>query len=369
MRNTYIIQAALSNPQHPEYGVVTIPFPIEKEEYDHTLKLLEALEIGDPIKRDCGISELDSFYTILNRMEGPVNLEELDYLAKRLDSFDGYEAAQFQAMAAKLNLTDMTDLINLTFCCQQTTVVTDFSDMERLGKRHYITLHGGCCSTKELEELDGVETALLLLDCDDGKITPYGVVYDNGMKLEQLYDGVHFPAYGYTDTALVVEVPSEPVSGQPVESTWFFLPLPERQIDRLMARSGLAHDCALHLTNEQLTDKVMGIVEQSKCNIRSLNKLCEAFLALDNGERAKLDAVIDMAGPVYTDQVTHLIQNLGLFEFFPDVHCAEDCGRYMSQESGSFTEAGYISYHGELSLDELMMEESSDQGFQMGGMD
>ena len=30
-----MIQAVLTNIQHPEYGVVTVPFPIPREEYDH----------------------------------------------------------------------------------------------------------------------------------------------------------------------------------------------------------------------------------------------------------------------------------------------------------------------------------------------
>ena len=51
-----------------------------------------------------------------------VNVEELNYLAKRLDSFDTGEAAQFQAMAHKLELFELKDLINLTFCCQQATI-------------------------------------------------------------------------------------------------------------------------------------------------------------------------------------------------------------------------------------------------------
>ena len=41
-----MMQMALSNAVHPEYGVVTISFPIPEEEYGHCLELLEALEIG-----------------------------------------------------------------------------------------------------------------------------------------------------------------------------------------------------------------------------------------------------------------------------------------------------------------------------------
>ena len=45
----------------------------------------------------------------------------------------------------------------------------------------------------------------------------------------------------------------------------------------------------------------------------------------------------------------------------------------MEQQSGMFTDRGYISYHGTMSLEELMMEAPAEayqheQGFQMGGI-
>ena len=151
-----MIQAVLSNPSHPEYGVATIPFPIPRDQYAHCMELLEALEIGDAIKVDCKVEEVDSFFSVLKRTEMlTVNVEELNYLAKRLDSFDTGEAAQFQAMAHKLELFELKDLINLTFCCQQATVITDFSDLAAIGRDHYMNLHGGSASVDELNALDG----------------------------------------------------------------------------------------------------------------------------------------------------------------------------------------------------------------------
>ena len=97
-----MIQAVFSNPLHPEYGVATIPFPISHDQYVYCMELLEALKIGDAVKADCKVEEIDSFYTVLKRMEMlTVNVEELNYLAKRLESFGDGEAAQFQAMAHK----------------------------------------------------------------------------------------------------------------------------------------------------------------------------------------------------------------------------------------------------------------------------
>lgn len=193
----YVLKAVLSSAQHPEYGQITVPFPIPDEKYDRMIELLEPLEIGDALRQDCRVDELDSFYTVLNRLVGSlVNFDELDYLAKRLDSFDDGEAAQFQGMACKLGVSNIKDFINLTFCCQQATVITDFSDLDAIGRQHYMTMQGGGCRIEELERLDGRKFALdLILNHLEGRITPYGVVYDNGMKLEQLYDGRHFPCY------------------------------------------------------------------------------------------------------------------------------------------------------------------------------
>ena len=205
-----MMSAVLSSPNHPEYGVATIPFPIPHDQYTYCMELLKALEIGDAVKADCKVEEIDSFYTVLKRVEMlTVNVEELNYLAKRLESFDTGEAAQFQAMAHKLELFELKDLINLTFCCQQATVITDFSDLAAIGRDHYMNLHGGSASVDELNALDGEELAQRLIESGSGTITPYGVVYDNGMKLEPVYDGRFFPCYYYEPNAITVAVTSK----------------------------------------------------------------------------------------------------------------------------------------------------------------
>ena len=98
-----MMEAVLSNADHPEYGVATIPLPIPRNQYDHCVALLEALEIGDASEADCRLDSLDSAWPVLNQLVcTKVNLDELDYLAKRLDSFDVGESSQFQVMDAAL---------------------------------------------------------------------------------------------------------------------------------------------------------------------------------------------------------------------------------------------------------------------------
>ena len=176
------------------YKDIALPIPIKASEYGHCMDLLSSLGIGDALSKDCQVEELTRAYPTLRCLEGcKVNIDELDYLAKRLDGFDAVEISQFQAMADKLKLTDMKDLINLTFSCQQATIIADFSDLESIGRAYYMNTHGGCASAEELENLDGEETAILLIEDNEGTVTRYGVVYDNGMQLSQLYDGKNLP--------------------------------------------------------------------------------------------------------------------------------------------------------------------------------
>ena len=398
-----MMQAVLSNAAHPEYGVATIPFPIPREQFDRCIELVEALEIGNVSAHDCHVNEIRSVWPVLNRLEGrTVNLDELDYLAKRLDSFDIGEASRFQAMAEKLDLTDMKDLINLTFCCQQTTVITDFSNLEAVGRDHYMNTHGGCASVQDLKDLDGEETAILLIDGGGGTVTRYGVVYDNGIKLEQSYAGKHFPAYLYEPPMLMVALTSRLEPENTGDITWLYLPAAKSQIERAIERSGIAvwEDMCFRLAESMFPDEVDIALDFQIESIYELNELAQAIDKLSMDDRKKLGAVVTMAEPEYAMQIRHLAENLFQFEFAPGVHTPAEYGKYMiqksghfeydpnldefydyekyglhrmEQQSGMFTDRGYISYHGTMSMEELMMEDPAEsyrqeQGFQMGGM-
>ena len=334
-----MIQAVLGNPHHPEYGVATIPFPIPHDQYAHCMELLEALEIGDAVKADCQVQEINSFYSVLKRTEMlTVNVEELNYLAKRLDSFDTGEAAQFQAMAHKLELFELKDLINLTFCCQQATVITDFSDLSAVGRDHYMNLHGGSAKTEQLDALDGEETARRLIESGSGTITPYGVVYDNGMKLEQVYDGRFFPCYYYEPNAITVAVTSKAEPEDTEHITWLFLPMVQEEIDRALQRAGIADpaDVRLRLEDTQLPDEVDVLLDMEQENLADLNALAQATDELSSDDMKKLGAVITLAKPQNAEQIKNLVENLDLFDFAPGAHTPEEYGRYMIQQSGHF---------------------------------
>ena len=391
-----MIQAVLSNPSHPEYGVATIPFPIPRDQYAHCVELLEALEIGDAVKADCKVERIDSFYTVLKRTEMlTVNVEELNYLAKRLDSFDTGEAAQFQAMAHKLELFELKDLINLTFCCQQATVITDFSDLAAIGRNHYMNLHGGSASVDELNALDDKGIARQLIESDSGTVTPYGVVYDNGMKLEQVYDGRSFPCYYYEPNAITVAVTAKSEPEDTEHITWLFLPMVQEEIDRALLRGGITDPSEIRLSLEDswLPHEVLDLLDMDHVDISELNALVQALDEFSDMSIRKYAAAAVMARPHTTEQAKHLAENLDLFDFAPSASTPEEYGKYMIQKSGRFeydenldafydyekygmermneedgmfTDRGYIAYKGYYSMEEVM-NGSQSNCMEMGG--
>ena len=392
------MNVTLCNRGHPEYGAATIPLPIPDEEYAHCMELLEAMEIGSVTGHDCYVDQITDAPPSLDMLEGTmINVDELDFLARILDRYTDEELAKFQCMTATREHWDMQTLINLSFSCEQATVITDFSKLEEVGRSHYLTMHGGGVPAEGYDQLNGVGIARSLIADGSGRITPYGVVFENAMRIEPLYDGRSFPPYA--DKAYLMEFTIE--TDREGELT-FFLPQPEKRLERLLERAGIRSADQIHLRTwySELPDAVMDRLDVPHESLDAMNSLCAAAGRLDQNEMQKLSAVVNYAQPEYAFQMRHLAENLELFDFVENVQTAEEYGRYLIQESGhyefdenlepyydydkcgreqmesesgGYTPEGYVSYHGTMSLDELMIEDPveqyrKEQGMQMGGL-
>ena len=169
-----MFEATLKNRISAHFAPVTITFPIPEDQYEQAILALKKSQIGDAGVQDCLIDNVRAVnYPALVRMTGTMaNVDELDWLGKQLESFDRYELLQFNAAVERFGLSAADELIDLSFCAREVTVVSDFNDLELVGKRHYLTVHGACDS-EELENLDGKETALALISGQPGYVTRY----------------------------------------------------------------------------------------------------------------------------------------------------------------------------------------------------
>ena len=126
-----------------------------------------------------------------------VNLDELNYLAKRMDSFFGDEETQFFEAIKLEHFTEMKDLINLTFNLDKYTLIKDVSDMGKVG-REYLLNTEGCIPAHDEDNPKYAQIGRELLRSGHGIFTEHGLLFpDQNRPFEELYNGKTFPAYIY----------------------------------------------------------------------------------------------------------------------------------------------------------------------------
>ena len=398
-----MFEATLRSRSQPKLGALAVTFPIPEERYENVILALQNLQIGDVRKQDCYIESIRApdCPALLRMTNTMANVDELDWLGKQLESFDRYELLQFNAAVERFGLSAADELIDLSFCAREVTVISDFTDLEKTGKRHYLTVHGACDS-EELENLDGKETALALISGQPGYVTQFGVVYDNGIKLEQAYDRKHLPPIWMPESCILELKLRATGEDDPKKQEWVQLPASQIKLERAMLRAGIPScgEMQMLVSDSRFPDEFDCTLDVEHGSLFELNRLCHACSGFKEQNFKKLGAVCQLAKPTCAANIRQLAENLDQFDFAPNAHTPEELGRYMIQRSGHyeydenledfynygdygvkrmlredgvFVDRGYVSYHGALTLEELMRsdpEESyqQEQDVRMEGM-
>ena len=387
------MEALLSNKDWPEYGSVTIPLPIPPAEYEFWMEQLRKIEIGGPLAQDCLVKKLIDAPPVLDcLLDQQVNVDELDFLTRRMHLFLGDDNACFSALVYSLDRKDIRSLINLTFYTEDVTLITDFSpgQLREQGKTHYQRVQY-VSSVEELARVDGEKVMRDLLASGTGKITPFGVFYDNGTEFMDLYEGHEFPQGNGCYDAVLTATLTRP--GEEEVEHVLPLPAPEGFLKRMCIRGGLNQEEKLHLSLEEdecppEVPEAIGSEWTITLNndvVREINTMCRAIAALPHEKRKKLGAVVQFARPKDTSQVIQLAENLEMFEFVPEVKTPEEYGRYLLRGSeieqdeglsgffdferygkeqvrlydGVFNERGYVALHASITVEELMRDDFS----------
>ena len=135
-----------------ENNYQNLTFPSKEKELQI---LCDSLGIGNTAKTVITVRNVHNDEKLSNLLSGKtVNIDELNFLMKRLDSFDQKELVTFYAATYAEKAETMTELINLSFNTHCYSLVADFSDLNAVGRQMYLT-EQMAVSTEELEGLDG----------------------------------------------------------------------------------------------------------------------------------------------------------------------------------------------------------------------
>ena len=323
-------------------------FPCTESEYQTTCKELELKDnyafVRDVVEPKALALKKDTF----------VNLDEINYLAKRMDSFDQKELFSFFAAIEAGDYLSTKDLINLTFNLNCYTLIRDVSNLKSVG-RNYVLCREVAISADELEKTDLEKIGRELLSTGKGIPTKYGLLFRNeGVVFESVYKGKGFPPYYYTGgEVLGVEIEKDG------KKDYIYFPCEKTEIERALKRIGAGDISECHKSidfcgGDEEWEKYCNDLLQ-KNDIESVNAISSAINRLGATEDAiseslyKLTAVMEFAGVTTadTEKIIRLAGCLDEFEYYREIGNDYNLGtKLIENEIGSAAEKidDYIDY-------------------------
>ena len=327
-----------------------------------------------------------------------VNLDEINYLAKRMDSFDQKELFSFFAAIETGDYVSTKDLINLTFNQTCYTLIRDVSNLKNIGYNRVLSSRG-CIGVDELEKMDLEKIGRELLSTGKGIPTKYGLLFRNeNVVFEEVYKGRGFPPYYYTGgEVLGVEIEK---GG---EKDYIYFPCEGTEIDRALKRIGASDisECNKNVDycgGDGEWEKYFNDLLQ-KNDMESINSISSAINRLGADSEAisenlyKLSSVMEFAGVTFddTEKVIRLARCLDEFEYYSEIgndynlgtklieneigEAAEKIDDYIDYEKyaqdfleengGAYTKYGDVVY---LREDQTLSEILGENDIKMGGI-
>ena len=326
----------------------SVIFPCSEAEYQATCEELELKDnyafVRDVIEPKALALKKDTF----------VNLDEINYLAKRMDGFDQKELFSFFAAVEVDDYLSTKDLINLTFNQTCYTLIRDVSNLKNIGYNKVLSSKG-CISRDELEKMDLEKIGRELLSTGKGIPTNYGLLFRNeDVAFETLYKGKGFPAYYYMgDEVLGVAIEKDG------EQDYIYFPCEKTEIDRALQRIGANNISESSKSidfcgGDREWEKYFNDLLQ-KNDIESVNAISSAINRLGSNSDAisenlyKLSAVMEFAGVTTadTEKVIRLAGCLEEFEYYREIGNDYNLGiKLIENEIGAVAEKidDYIDY-------------------------
>lgn len=319
-----------------KYGdtTTTIDFPCSSNALE--AKLME-LHLDDMTKVDLFIEKVNDYDEFSFLEDNFVNLDELNFLANRMDTLEAKEIKKFNAVIKEFNIRNMPELINLTGNMNRYTLIQDLSNPEAIGKEHYLT-RNMAISEDEMKSMDFAEIGKELINSGTGRFTDYGMLFANSdIPEDRWYEGVPTPENLNGDKIAEVEIDT----GNKKIYMWF--PETENTIKRMLNRIGENTDLmgsrleitGVEFDNDKIKELIGNILDDE--GILEFNKAVNAInMMVRESDLCKLSAVIEYAGVCDSSNIVNLCDYFDKFEYIPDAKSYEDIAKYIIDEADEY---------------------------------
>ena len=357
-----------------------IEFPCTEKEMSEALEKIAIPDLNAPKVFVSEVVEPSG----LSMLEGKtLNLDEVNYLAKLLDSLVQDERDKIYSVANYEGYDTPKELINVYYNPDSYTLVQDLKSIEQVGRQHYMTIKGGM-TTDEAQKTDFAKIGKELLFSKKGVFTDYGLLFRNeGIEFREIYDGQVFPQYSYYgDELFTVEME---YNGK---REYLYLAEETRSIDKALARLGAKDyfDCKHQICDFNIESKIWLERFKAMLNKESIYAVNEAVKAVNFAgmDLEKLDALVRYVEDDSADTIIKLAEHIDDFKYIYYAEDYEDVGKYAAENirdanlpieltdyidyeaygehivrecGGKFLKGGgFVYISGEISLDEILSQ-------------
>lgn len=227
-----------------------------------------------------------------------------------------------------------------------------------------------------MDELNAVDGRAIVEDLMNHSqiqvVTSYGVVYQNRNEPEMFYDGNHFPRYHWKPDVATITLEHDG------NHEFIYMPCPDTTIARAVSRLNTESlsDCVMTIDSDYLPEQLVQWIEAVKPldeKVVLLNEFSNKFKEIGARESNYFEKLMDYVPTQGLVDVRILLDHMNEFQLFDGIRSPEAYGHYMicesghfeydenleeyidfnrygdhriRNESGAFTNKGYLVYHG-----------------------
>ena len=261
-------------------------------------------------------------------------IDELNFLAQRLDSLEDYERNVLLAITPRIiknvgegDVVSAKDLINMTYGLDSVAVASNVHNFTELGE---LAIESEMFTWMEnvpdeaLPYLDRAKIGQKIYEEDHGAFINGMYIAAGDYRFQEVYDGQNLPNQGvYTAYAFRLELAKPPtgdedISEQPTE--WLGLPTEREDADAVAERLGVEkiEDC-VYLGFESSVPQIEGDNFGNMQNFDKLNSLADMMLQMSPSDQVKFKAVLSAEEPSKIEEILDVARNLRQYELATQV--------------------------------------------------
>lgn len=290
-----MIKIRIRNAEHE----IDIRFPVSESELFAKLGEIHAVE-GRDAAQSALVTEVywpEEFSMLKDRF---ANLDELNYLGKRMESFDTLEYDQFLIGISKLDSKDVKDLINMTYGLDSVMVASNIHNDEQLGQ--FIIendLHPDVAAIPDdsLYLLDKRRIGEFQRKNDGGVLIEGFYVVTGDYEIPEVYDGKNIPTAA-DDGVFKLKVGladlNDPEAAEAC-AVWIALPIPREEADAI-ARDSFGVDSiedSFCFDFEFGIPQITAIAAKEMSSFAALNAVADRYLTMGTDAQLRFKAILE----------------------------------------------------------------------------